>query len=139
MSWDVMILHITGEITDIEEITEDQVIPLGSKHTVIDRLRSLFPDGDFRDSAWGTLEREHYFIEFNIGSEEEIDSIMLHIRGDDDAIEVLRIINEETGWTLIDDGEGIIDFADHPEKGFQKWQQYRDQVMKDMHEDDTKS
>lgn len=139
MSWDVMVFHVTGDVQDIEDMTEHQMLSLGSQQKVIDTFQTLFPDIDFTDPTWGILRRNEYSIEFNMGPEEEVQSIMLHIRGGDTVIDVLRTIHNETGWKLIGDEEGIMDFDNHPEKGLQQWREYRDQVMNDIYDGDKKS
>ncbi|MFC4304703.1 hypothetical protein [Cohnella boryungensis] len=128
MSWDVVLMNIPTEINEIKDITEDNMGSLGSNDEVVSILQGLFPDADFSDPSWGTLERSDYSIEFNI-SLKDINCILLHIRGNDDAIEALRLIYKETGWKALDGGTGIIDFDNEPERGLHEWQQYRDHVL----------
>ncbi|MDP4182133.1 MAG: hypothetical protein Q8942_13715 [Bacillota bacterium] len=93
-------------------------------------LKELLPDIDFSDPHWGVLATETYSIEFNIGGKDPVESIMLHIRGEDAPIDVIKKICSKTAWRAIDTSAGdFIDFENCPEESFNRWKRYRDKII----------
>ena len=87
MSWDVVILNLSPGTAVLEDVPESAEITLGALPHVLDLLRQIFGENiDLADPTWGTLEGETFSVEFNIGTQDPCDSIMLHVRGDDAAI-----------------------------------------------------
>ncbi|WP_334077780.1 hypothetical protein [Paenibacillus sanfengchensis] len=57
-------MKFSQEVNKIDEIEDSNIEQLGSREDVVKTLGMIFPDADFRDPAWGTLDREGYSIEF---------------------------------------------------------------------------
>lgn len=118
------------DITSVEELGEE-LPPLGSKTEVLSTLTQLFPNGNFSDTSWGVLDGDDFSIEFNLGNDDSIDIMMLHVRGNDKVISIIQKICEHTGWSAFDSAMGdFINFHQNPTAGLQKWRAYRDQVMR---------
>lgn len=131
MSWDVFLMHLPPEISRIEEINESSSFGLGEKSEVLSRLVNILPEIKFQDSSWGSLDTKEFSIEFNIGDDDPVDSILLHIRGGDSAIDAIDKLCQSTGWRAIAITTGdFISFDHDPIAGLQKWRAYRDQVLK---------
>jgi hypothetical protein len=91
MSWDVFIMKTPDEIKSVSEIPKDYCLPpLGTLSDILDMLKELLPDIDFSDPHWGVLATETYSIEFNIGNEDPVESLMLLIRGEDAPIDIIK-------------------------------------------------
>lgn len=79
--------------------------------------------------AWGELSGPTWSIELNIGSEDPVDSVMLHIRGsgDDVLTPVLRLA-EALRCKVLDCAEGDLITSDQT-LGWHAFQQFRDRVV----------
>ncbi|MFJ2898467.1 hypothetical protein ACIO87_26680 [Streptomyces sp. NPDC087218] len=130
MSWDVFLLRLPDDITSVREIPSDHTPdPLGRRHDVLAAVARAVPEADLSDPSWGTLSGSTWSIELNIGSEDPVDSIMLHIRGSgDDVLAPVFRLAESLRCKVIDctDGELI---APGRSSGWHAFQQFRDQVV----------
>ncbi|MFJ8668225.1 hypothetical protein [Streptomyces sp. NPDC093600] len=129
MSWDVLLLHLPDDVTSMEEIPADYTSPpLGRRNDVLAAVTQAVPEVDLSDPAWGELLGPAWSIELNIGSEDPVDSIMLHIRGsgDDVLTPVLRFAEALQCKALDCAGGDLI--APGRTSGWHAFQQFRDQV-----------
>lgn len=82
MSWDVVLMRLPADVTSVHEIPADYTPdPLGRRDDVRAAVTQACPEADLSDPAWGELSGPTWSVELNIGSEDPVDSIMLHIRG----------------------------------------------------------
>ena len=129
MSWDVIILNLPPEIHSPADIRDDVLLDLGSKAEFLARLDGLFLSLAWRNPKWGSLAEPGFSIEFNIGEDDPVRSLMLHVRGSDGALGVIKHLCESTGWRALDFGEGkFIDLSTQP-AGLGRWRDYRDRVL----------
>ena len=130
MSWDVLILNLPPGTTVLEDVPDSTDVSLGPLSQVLDRLRaSLGGDIDLTDPTWGTMEGEAFSIEFNIGDKDPCESIMLHVRGDDSAVEPIRVLCESTRWRAFDTTTGeLMEFESGTQPGLRQWRAFRDRV-----------
>lgn len=87
-----------------------------------------FPDLDLNDPTWGNLEDPDWSIEFNIGREDPVESIMLHVRGGGDVVEVIRRAARALGCRALDGSSGEF-IEDGGADGWADFQAYRDSVL----------
>ena len=92
MSWDVIIMRVPDGVLSMEDMPDQPTSPLGPSSDVISKLKSVFPSVDFSDPAWGILDGKDFSIEFNIGKEEPIGSMMLHVRGSEASLAAIQQI-----------------------------------------------
>lgn len=129
MSWDVLLLRLPPGITSVGDIDDDFGEVLGTTDEVRRLLAGVIPALDLTDPAWGVLESANYSIEFSIGADEPCNSVMLHVRGLDDALEPIRAVCAARGWQAIDCSSGdVIAFDADPARGLRAWREYRDRV-----------
>ncbi|MFD8821955.1 hypothetical protein ACFV1C_06305 [Streptomyces sp. NPDC059605] len=130
MSWDVFLLRLPDDITSVQEIPADHTpAPLGRRDDVLAAVARAVPEADLSDPGWGTLSGPTWSIELNIGSNDPVESIMLHIRGSgDDVLTPVFRLAESLRCGVIDctDGEVI---APGQSSGWHSFQQFRDQVV----------
>src|SRR5215470_11856290 len=87
MSWDALLFRLPDGVTSVHEIPADQTPdPLGRRHDILTALTQAVPEADLSDPTWGELSGPTWSIGLNIGSEDPVDSIMLHIRGSGDDV-----------------------------------------------------
>jgi hypothetical protein len=134
VSWDVFIFCAPAEAASVGDIPQDfEPSPLGGGLDVLQRLRDSVPGLDLSDPTWGQLEGPTWSIELNIGSDDPIDSIMLHVRGSgDDVPGVIAQIADSVGGRALDLSTNDFLTGDPAESaGWQGFQQYRNRVIRD--------
>jgi hypothetical protein len=94
------------------------------------------PPGVFLGTVWSDPSWSHWSdpevgsVEFNVGDEEPVGTVMLHVRAGDDAIMMINELCRSAGWQAIDCTAGVLlDQVEHPEHGLHRWQAYRDGVI----------
>ncbi|MFG3497917.1 hypothetical protein [Streptomyces sp. NPDC047928] len=130
MSWDVILLRLPDNVTSVQEIPADCTPdPLGRRHDVLTAVTQAVPDVDLSDPTWGELFGPTWCMDVNIGSEDPVDSVMLHIRGsgDDVLTPVLRLA-EALRCKALDCAEGDL-IAPGKTSGWHAFQQFRDRVV----------
>ncbi|MEU8181705.1 hypothetical protein AB0B85_11195 [Micromonospora sp. NPDC049044] len=131
MSWDVLIVAAPPHTGSVDQLPQDfDPPPLGTGPEIRRRLRENFPDLDLADPAWGLLGGPTWSIEFNIGSDDPVDSIMLHVRGGDDVLPVVARVVAVTGGRALDISTGVFLTDDCARSaGWHGFQQYRDDIL----------
>lgn len=134
MSWDVLVMKIPENYKSLSEMPKDYApSPLGRFDEVLKVLKDLLPDIDLSDPSWGIFCNEKCSIEFSIGDDDPVTTIMLHIRGGEAPIDIIKTICEKTDWKAIDTSTGnVIDFKDNPEDSFDRWKRYRDKIKNEF-------
>ena len=133
MSWDILLMNVSDNIKSSNDLPHDFKSNLGISADVLSILSRIVPEIDLHDPMWGTLEGDGFLIEFNIGDQEPITSITLHIRGSDNAVDIVKRICTNTGWRAIDFSTGnFIDFENNPENGLHVWRTYKNQIVKPL-------
>jgi hypothetical protein len=135
VSWDVLVLDAPASATSVVQIPGDFTLPpLGTASLVRQRLRESLRDVDLSDPAWGHVVGRTWSVEINIGSDDPVDSIMLHVRGSgDDVLAVIAQIVVAVGGRALDISTG--DFlTDDPAQtaGWHSFQRFRDEVVRDI-------
>ena len=103
MSWDVMIFNTCGKAPPpLEQLQESDYEPLGPAEEVRQRIAVLLPGVDWTDITWGLYGGDGFSIEFNIGKNDLIENMMLHVRGGGDSISPIMTICQSNGWSALD-------------------------------------
>lgn len=131
MSWDVSLYRFTRQYRTIEEIPGDeQPLPLGSLAEVQAAVSVVFPGTDWSDPVWGVYDSEFGSIEFNVGKDDPVQSLGLHVRASDAIVGGILHLCERVGCQAIDLTDGtFLDQSEHPVAGLEKWREYRNQVV----------
>ena len=131
MSWDVILMNVSSHIDDPEQLKENPPAELGAKETVLASIHRLLPEVDLSDPSLGRLRSDEFSIEFNIGDTDPLRTMMLHIRGSDRVINILRLLCQQLGWKALDSTTGkFIDFDDDPARGLRLWREYKDKIVR---------
>src|SRR5262245_9286514 len=105
MSWDIFVQDIPEGLAAAADLPEDfEPKSLGSRGALIEKIRSVVPNADFADPAWGLIDGPGYSIEVNLGSKEEVDGFAFHVRGGDMAAFVVADILQCLGLRAFDTG-----------------------------------
>jgi hypothetical protein len=129
MSWDLLLLPLPAEVGSPNELPDDfRPDPLGSQASVQAALATI-PGMNLADPSWGQLAGPNWSIELNIGRDDPVDSITLHVRGgSDEVLPAVFRIAAAVGCRAIDyaDGEFV---APGAAGGWHAFQEYRDRVV----------
>ena len=141
MSWDVLVLNYHGSPpADIDAMAAaPDPEPLGDGESVRDAISQLLDGVDWTEPAWGVYFNDGYSIEFNVGREKTVDSIMLHVRGGGDAIAAMLQFAQPNNWSLFDCSTSeFIDPNSPSQEGWEGFQAYRDKIVKQYRNEDAK-
>ncbi|MFG3001374.1 hypothetical protein [Streptomyces sp. NPDC048340] len=134
MSWDVLLLRLPDDVTSVQQIPDDySPAPLGRQQDVLAAVTQAVPDVDLSDPTWGELPGSAWSMELNIGSEDPVDSIMLHIRGSgDDVLTAVFRLAEALRCKVLDCAEGDL-ITPRKTSGWHAFQQFRDRALGPLH------
>jgi hypothetical protein len=138
MSWDVLVLNYHGSPpANIDEMAAaPNPDPLGEASTVRDAISRHLDGVDWSDPTWGVYFDEGYSIEFNVGHEHSVDSIMLHVRGGGDAISAMLQFAQPNNWSLFDCSTSkFIDPENPSQEGWEGFQTYRNKIVEHYRND----
>lgn len=130
MSWDVLLLRLPDDVASMHELPDGYPPqPLGRQRDVFAAATEAAPEVDLSDPTWGDLSGPTWSIEFNIGSEDPVDSVMLHTRGSgDDVLGPVFRLAEALRCKVLDLTEGDL-INPGQTSGWHAFQQFRDHVI----------
>ncbi|WP_439890803.1 hypothetical protein ACS7SF_16810 [Ralstonia sp. 25C] len=123
MSWDVSLFKFPRRYSRVDEIPDDeQPVPLGLLSELQTAVSEVFPGTDWSDPIWGIYDGEFGSIEFNVGDDDPVEDVMLHVRANEAIIGAILSLCEHLGCQAIDFAEGsFLDQSEHPAAGLEKW------------------
>ena len=130
MSWDVLLLRLPDDITSVQQLPDAyEPSPLGRLDDVLATITCAVPEADLSDPTWGEILGLTWSMELNIGSDDPVDSIMLHIRGfGDDVLTAVFRLAEALHCKVLDCAEGDL-ITPRQTSGWHAFQQYRDHAL----------
>ena len=82
---------------------------------------AALPETDWSDARWGRLDTEAASLEFNLGTDDPVTSLMIHARGH--ATPVILHLIAVTGWVALDLTTGTwLNTSSNPDAGRQGFQ-----------------
>jgi hypothetical protein len=130
MSWDILVLNYQGAPPEDPDDESVESLPLGKPVVVRQSISDHLPRVDWSDPTWGIYETDTFSFEFNMGDEDPIEDIMVHVRGGGEVIPALMAFANPNQWSLLDCSTGEFLDPQHPSSaGWEAFQVYRDQVI----------
>ena len=131
MSWDVMIFNLGGKQTaDLEHLPESEFKPLGPGNEVRKQILSFLPGVEWTDPTWGLYVGNGFSLEFNVGHDDPIKDMMLHVRGGGDAIAAFMSFVVPLGWAALDCSTSEFLEPQNPsQEGWKGFQDFRDRAL----------
>ena len=131
MSWDVSLYRFSRQYSSLSEIPDDeQAHPLGTLQEVQAAVSAVFPATDWTDPVWGIFDADVGSIEFNVGRDDPVGSLALHVRADEAVIGGILQLCSRLSCQAIDLTDSKFpDQSEHPDAGLQAWRDYRDHVV----------
>ena len=131
MSWDVFVQELPIEAQSVAEIPDDfRPGTIGQRGEIIDAILGVFPEADFSEPSWGTIDQDGFSIEINLGAAEQVSSFALHVRGGGNAPDAIESLLKALRMRALDGHTGEIFSLDAAKKSFREWQGYRDEIAK---------
>ena len=130
MSWEIYVQDLPADAATIDDVPNDFVpAAIGTRSEIIRKIKDVVPFADFSDPSWGKIDGETFSIEVSLGDDENVGSLMFHVRGDDEAAALISEILISLNMRGFDTWTG--EFFDHSRAaaGLQRWRHYRDQIL----------
>ncbi|WP_028206417.1 hypothetical protein [Paraburkholderia nodosa] len=123
MSWDVSLYKFSQRYRHIQEISGDeQPHQLGTRSEVQAAVSDTFPGTNWNDPAYGIYDGEFGSIEFNVGKDDSVRSLALHVRASTVIVGGILQLCERLGCQAIDlSDSSLLDQSEHPAAGLEKW------------------
>ncbi len=130
MSWDIAIMKFTRPYASPDDIPDDEPgLSLGPRSEVHARVSAIFPGTDWRDPAWGVWVSGADSIEFNLGDDDPVGDLMLHVRASEAVVPLIVSLCLDNGWQGIDCSAGaFMERSLAPAQGLAMWTDHRDRV-----------
>ena len=132
MSWDIFVMDLPQGITSIAQTPKDFVgCPLGQRSEIIAKILALYPEANFANPSWGTVQLPECWIEFSLGSKEEVQHFAMHVRGGDQAPDIVAHILAGLGMRALDPSSASRLFEQDPilrSELFARWRSFRAHV-----------
>jgi hypothetical protein len=130
MSWDVSLYKFDRIYASLDDMPNDQrPLPMGTLEQVQQAISGVFANTDWSDPIWGIFHSAVGSIEFNIGKDDPVISVGLHVRASETIVGAILQLCSRQQWQAIDISNGsFLDQSKSPEEGLRQWQAYRDQI-----------
>jgi len=131
MSWDISIIKFSQAYTTVEAIPDDEKpLDIGVLPRVHAAVSQHFPGTDWNDPLWGIFDSPFGSIEFNVGSDNPVKSMMLHVRASKRILAPIIALCCSQEWSALDCSTGgFLEHADDPAAGIEGWRAFRDRVI----------
>ncbi len=125
MSWDIFIQQFPDSARTVADIPDTFTAgPIGRRSDLITKIRSVLPDVDFSDPAWGVLTGDDYTIEFGLGDDDPLYGITLHVRGSDAVLPSVTRVLDALGLRAIDSWTGEFFDPGIAQHSLARWRSY---------------
>lgn len=139
MSWDVLLLTAHEPPPPGADMPDSwRGEPLGSQAEVRAKITDCIAGVDWSDPAWGVFHGDGYSYEFNTGTDEPCDSVMVHVRGGGSAVAPLLELGRRCDWYLLDTSQGEwMHHCNSAEAGWEGFQAFRDRAIQQVYGNST--
>ena len=131
MSWDVVMVRTKTNGEALKDIAGENIVPFTQTEiaeAVKNAAAALGASCDCAELSYQHLGCGGWSIEFNVGGEPEVESVMLHVRGAEEPKQAFAVISSVLNARLIDCGSG--EFITQGGAGsFERRKKYRDGII----------
>lgn len=130
VSWDIAIMDLPADAKSLGDIPQDFVPrTLGPRAALISKILEIAPSADFSDPTWGELTTPDFVVEFSMGREDPVASVMLHVRGGDVVVGFISALLQNLGLRAIDCSEGAFFEPSTSAQSLAAWRDFRDRAI----------
>ena len=124
MSWDVVIFSSKQKINSIEEIDEEQFLPIDFNAVLEKHFDNIIVSENHRE-----IKGDNFSIEYFTDTK-PVSNTLFNLYGEAALFELIRVA-KNYGWQIFDTGNGEMLDLEHPEKnGYSNFQSYLQQIIK---------
>ena len=105
MSWDLSAFQTKSPVTSIDDLTEDDLVPLQRQQIMTELAviaKACDAQLDTNDPTWLIMQTDAWIVEFGLGKREPLITMGLHVRGDKEPKEVFAYLVHECGMRLLE-------------------------------------
>jgi hypothetical protein len=103
MSWDAVILKIQGPFRPIEEVADEDYLPIGSIESVAERIRTAFPGAEWSSPTWATWGLDgDTGVTIDLEGVESSNSIVVSVSGSGNPVPHLLALARANDWVVLD-------------------------------------
>jgi hypothetical protein len=103
MSWDAVILKIQGPFRPIEEVADEDYLPLGSVESVAERIRAAFPGAEWSSPTWATWGLDgNTGVTIDLEGVDSSNSILVSVSGSGNPVPHLLALARTNDWVVLD-------------------------------------
>ncbi len=131
MSWDLFVQDIPKGVSHVDDMPESfEPRPLGQRAELVEQISKVVPSVNFCEPSWGVIEGPDFTVELNLGEEDEVSAITLHVRGGDAAAGLVSDLLTQCNWRAFDpeSDSGIFD-PQCAADSLAKWRAHRDSAL----------
>jgi hypothetical protein len=114
VTWDILLMK--SDSASVAELFEHSVPPpLGGGDDVRSKVSAVVPGIQFQEPTWAQIQGDGWSIDLTVGSEEPVESLLLHVHGGAEALATVRRLAEALDARALDCSTGaFIDFSAPP-------------------------
>jgi len=134
MSWDVSLYKFDQIYSSLADIPSEEsaMCPIGSTSEVKAAIDKVFSGTNWNEpqkwGIWGTWISDLGSVEFDIGCDDPVKTVALHVRAKDKIISGILELTKNLACQAIDVDEGVF-LTDNSANGMEKWCVYRNLII----------
>ena len=134
MSWDVSLYRFDQVYSSVHDVPgRARPLIIGTQEQVKNAIGEVFPGtvwDEPRDwGLWGQWVSDGSSIEFDIGLDENVDGVALHVRASDAVVAGILELAAALSCQAVDLSNSEFIHPDDPARGLTAWREYRDRVV----------
>jgi hypothetical protein len=103
MSWDAVILKINGPFRPIEEVADEDYLPLGGIEAVAERIRAGLPHAKWSGPSYATWEMDYdTVVTIDLEGVESSNAVLVSVSGNGNPIPPLVALANANDWVVLD-------------------------------------
>jgi hypothetical protein len=107
MSREISVVKFSGTFRTLNQAAEDEhLLALGSRKEVEAAIDAAFGEIDWSDPGWGEWSGAEGTIRFSVGSEDPVESLVLHVDADDAVNPLIVSFCRANDWHATESGMG---------------------------------
>ena len=123
MSWDIVLFNSSQKITSIEDLKEDQLIPIDFCSILENHFANIRKNDEHREIVGNDYSID-YFID-----DELVSNKMISLYGENGLFALIELAKKKN-WQIYDTGIGeMLDLENPAENGYKNFQTYLKQIL----------
>jgi hypothetical protein len=130
MSWDIFVSNFPADAKTANDLPHDFTgKPIGTRQTIIAKIREIAPMAIFPDKSWGKIEGPGLDVEIRLGDSENMTDFAFHVRGSEVSAACVADILRHLKLRALDSTTADFFDLNRAGDGIEQWKTYRDQIL----------